>query len=402
MYHPSAVDELVSLGWELNANQHRAVHLAARYDDELDWFHQGFKSPAAAISERLQLHASTAREWIRVGHALRELTLIDDAFRNNAISYAKVRILTRWADPDLEEQLLGLAESRTANRLTTAIARVLAADGETDAERDRRLHETRSFTSYTDGDGMVILRIVLPPAMAKPIVAAVDELVDRIAKTPAFDEHSETNEPEASETEIGGADASADAPCRRSVAEHLPPTAQCGGIASLPAPSSRPTSMRTVLKSLRTRWRSDPAEDRSIPALSQQRADAFAALFLGLGVDLTTEVVIHVRGDGNTFDDGTPLTSNAVCRQLDHSFIRLLIHDAERRPINASSRRRSPTTRQKRVVMEAHNYECVDCSATDLIEFDHNPPFQQTRHTITSELEPRCALCHRARHRTAA
>lgn len=107
---------------------------------------------------------------------------------------------------------------------------------------------------------------------------------------------------------------------------------------------------------------------------------------------------MHVRGDGVTFDDGTPTTNNAVVRLLDESFVRLLIHDAERRPINASSRRRHPTTRQKRVVMETHRYECVDCQSTDLLELDHNPSFAQTRHTITHELEPRCSPCHRARH----
>jgi hypothetical protein len=48
--------------------------------------------------------------------------------------------------------------------------------------------------------------------------------------------------------------------------------------------------------------------------------------------------------------------ANAVVRQLDDSFIRLLIHDTERHPINASSRRRHPTTRQKRVVMETHRH----------------------------------------------
>ena len=121
---------------------------------------------------------------------------------------------------------------------------------------------------------------------------------------------------------------------------------------------------------------------------------------LGCDVDLTTEVVVHVRGDGTTFDDGTPTTNHAVLRQLDHAFIRVLIHDAERRPINASRRQRHATTRQKRVVMEVHGHECVDCQSTDLLELDHNPAFQQTRHTVVEELEPRCAPCHRARHLT--
>lgn len=139
----------------------------------------------------------------------------------------------------------------------------------------------------------------------------------------------------------------------------------------------------------------------TIPTLTQQRADAFTVLFLELDIALTTEVVIHVRGNGNSFDDGTPITTNAIARRLDASFVRLLIHDAERRPIKASSRRRHPTTRQNRVVMETHDHQCVDCARPDLIELDHNPAYHLTRRTITTELESRCAPCHRARHRTA-
>ena len=147
-------------------------------------------------------------------------------------------------------------------------------------------------------------------------------------------------------------------------------------------------------------WQPQADDDWTIPTLAQQRADAFMVLFLELNISLTTEVVIHVRGDGNTFDDGTPITTNAIAGQLESSFIRLMIHDSERRPINASSRRRHPTTRQQRVVMEAHDHECVDCASTDLLELDHNPPFHVTRRTITTELEPRCSPCHRARHRS--
>ena len=94
---------------------------------------------------------------------------------------------------------------------------------------------------------------------------------------------------------------------------------------------------------------------------------------------------------------GRPLSMTTVHHA--HAAINKLLHDAERRPINASSRRRHPTTRQKRVVMETHRHECVDCQSTDLLELDHNPSFEQTGRTVTHELEPRCAPCHRARHR---
>ncbi len=386
----SAGEELAALGWEINASQYRVVHLAARFDEELEWFRLGHKSASSWISWQLQIQTSTAREWIRVGHALRHLPLIDEAFAAREISYAKVRILTRWADEGNEALLLGLARERSAGRLTVAIAKVFADEGESDAERDVRLHDERSFTTWTDGDGMTVLRIVLAPSVAKPVVAAVDELVRRIAETP-LDEESAVESVVADGVDESESDPSADACDEPSVVAPSPIVTS--------VPETSPGSLPATLRDLRRRWQPDIGDDRMFPSVGQQRADAFVALFLGCDVSLTTEVVVHVRGDGITFDDGTPTTGNAVVRRLDDSFIRLLVHDAERRPINASSRRRHPTTRQQRVVMEAHGHECVDCQSTDLLELDHNPPFERTHRTVTHELEPRCAPCHRARHR---
>ena len=176
--------ELATLGRQINANQYRVVHVAARFDEELEWFRLGHRSASGWIAAQLQIQTSTAREWIRVGHALRHLPLIDAAFASQEISYAKVRIVTRWADDGNESELLELALKRSAGRLTVAIAKALADGGETEAERDVRLHDERCFTTWTDGDGMTVLRIVLAPSVAKPVVAAVDELVRRIAQTP--------------------------------------------------------------------------------------------------------------------------------------------------------------------------------------------------------------------------
>ena len=396
----SAFEQLVELGRDINANHYKAAYLAARYDTELEWFHQGLKNAALGIARELDIHTSTAREWIRVGHSLPELPLINHAFANNTISYAKVRILTRYANNDNEQQLLDLAVERTADRLTNAIARALDEDDPDDAARDQRHHQFRSFTTYTNADGMTVMRLVLPPAIAKPIVAAVNELVREIAATPY--ENDTDSEHEGTKSDLS---ASADASDRHTVADPPEPTTQSDQKASADAPCSdehKPPPLPLTLKELRQRWQPNDEDDWICPTLGQQPADAFAVLFLGLPIRLTTEVVMHIRGSGNTFDDGTPLTSNALARQLPHSFIRLLIHDTEGRPIDATNRRRYPTTRQKRVVAETHNHQCVDCGTTDLLEFDHNPPYEQTGHTITTELRPRCAPCHKARHRTAA
>ena len=388
--HTPLVEQIASLGTELNANQYKVVRLAAEYDTTLEWFHEGFKSPAVAIARALDIHDSTAREWIRVGQALDELPLIHDAFATNVLSYAKTRILTRWADSENETDLLELAYDRTANRLTTAVASYLAGD-ETDDERDQRQHENRSVTVYTDADGMVIIRAALPANIGKHVAEALNTIIQQVAATP-FDETSEeltSEEP----------DASADAFQPHSVGES---TTLSGQNASADAPADSTIGSPTMgeqIRQLKRQWQPADHDCYLMPCLAQQRADAFVLLFLGKNIELTTEVVVHVRGDGTTFDDGTPVTDNAVCKRLGLSFVRLLLHDIEGRPIDASNRRRHPTARQKRVVLEAHNHECVDCQSPDLLELDHNPPYRQTRHTVSTELEPRCAPCHRARHR---
>ncbi len=145
--------------------------------------------------------------------------------------------------------------------------------------------------------------------------------------------------------------------------------------------------------------RSSDASAGGWPSLAQQHADAVEVL-LNERMNLSPEVVVHVRGDGASMDDGTPLTDSVVERIAPDAFIRALVHDAEGRPINASWRRRHPDARQRRVAKERDRV-CVDCGRGDLLQFDHNPPFERSGRTVVDELELRCAPCHQRRHRAA-
>jgi hypothetical protein len=143
---------------------------------------------------------------------------------------------------------------------------------------------------------------------------------------------------------------------------------------------------------------SDASADASWPTVAQQRADALVDLVQCGGAGVETEVVMHVRADGCTLDDGTPIAGSLVERIAPQSFLRALIHDAEGRPINASGRQRHPTVRQRRVVRE-RDRACVDCGATEFLQYDHDPDYEQSRRTVIGELKLRCWACHRARHR---
>lgn len=133
-------------------------------------------------------------------------------------------------------------------------------------------------------------------------------------------------------------------------------------------------------------------------SLAQQRADALVEAVGGGAGEAVTEVVVHVRGDGNTLVDGTPIADHAVTEMLPEAFVSLLIHDNENRPIDASPRRRFPTRRQRRVVDEM-DAECCHpgCHATAFLQYDHIQPFAEGGPTVVANLRRLCGPHNRGR-----
>ncbi len=162
-----------------------------------------------------------------------------------------------------------------------------------------------------------------------------------------------------------------------------------------------PEAAAALIAAIEHRVRESPPRSKDAeqwPTAAQQRADAFIDIATNGGGGVSTEVILHVRGDGATMDDGTPIPITVIERIAPHAFIRAMIHDAERNPINVSSRHRHPTDRQKRVVKE-RDAVCIDCGRADLLTYDHNPDFHTSKRTVVDELELRCAPCHWERHR---
>jgi hypothetical protein len=315
-------EAVVAAGVRWSSGQHELVRLVAALDESGEWAADGAATCAHWVADALDVEVCTAREWVRIGRALADLPLVDEAFAARRLSYSKVRTITRVATPDTEAELCRLAERIPASRLACSLA-TWQARRETPEATERRHQAGRRLGWRVDIDGMVVGSYRLPPAEAAVLHSAVDAMVRNSSP-----------------------DASADA------------------------------------------W----------PSFAQQRADALVALVRGGGGTVTTEVVVHVRGDGCTFDDGTPVTHSVVERLAPAGFLRALIHDAAGRPINASWRRRHPSARQRHVVRE-RDRACVDCGSTEFLECDHDPPFEQSRRTVVDELSLRCPSCHHRRHR---
>src|SRR6478672_2367770 len=81
--------ELCELGWHCSTAQRRLVQLAAEFADGDTWLIDGSPHAANWIAGALDVEVCTAREWIRIGRALRRLAKVDAAFAGRELSYSK-------------------------------------------------------------------------------------------------------------------------------------------------------------------------------------------------------------------------------------------------------------------------------------------------------------------------
>src|SRR5690606_17122969 len=109
--------ELATLTAHLDAATHRQLTLIRIIDVSERWAKQGAKSCAHWLSWRVGIALGAAREKVRVARRLGGLEKIDDALRRGALSYSKVRAMTRVATPANEEKLLNIALETTAAQL---------------------------------------------------------------------------------------------------------------------------------------------------------------------------------------------------------------------------------------------------------------------------------------------
>src|SRR5438093_12794591 len=88
-----------------------AAECAAGLDDIVEfeasgeWQADGATSMSAWLAGRFQMARGTAREWVRVAHAVQQLPAIRAAFACGELSFDQLKLLTRFVSPD-EDKLL--------------------------------------------------------------------------------------------------------------------------------------------------------------------------------------------------------------------------------------------------------------------------------------------------------
>jgi Domain of unknown function (DUF222)/HNH endonuclease len=163
-------DELATLASHIYAGTCRWLELVGELDRRGDWEESGCGSCAEWLAWRCALLPRAAREHVRVARRLPELPLVRAAFARGELSYSKVRALTRIAEPESEQELLGLAQALTAAQLERAVRafrRVTTADAN-DLQADAYV------SAYWDEDGSLVIHGRLAPEEGAMFLRALE------------------------------------------------------------------------------------------------------------------------------------------------------------------------------------------------------------------------------------
>lgn len=178
-------DEIAELAAHIHAATYRLLCLIRRFDEAGGWVQTGARSCAHWLSWRIGVGPVTAREKVRVAHALGKLPRLSKALSRGEISYSKVRAVTRVATPQNEETLLTYARCGTAAQLERIVRHYRGVLRAQAIERDSDRHQQRSLRTWVDDDGMVVIEGRLPPELGAVVLTALQRAEAELAQRSA-------------------------------------------------------------------------------------------------------------------------------------------------------------------------------------------------------------------------
>ena len=179
------IDELdraiAGLAADINAATYELLVLVRQFDERGGWLKWGFESCSDWLHWRCDISLVTAREKVRVAHALKALPVIAGAFASGVLSYSKARSLTRVARRDNERDLVDFAQRTTAARVEER-CRELRCGSAASLDEAGRAHASRSLRIHRDpARGVMTFTIELPFETGELLDKAIDHARDSIA-----------------------------------------------------------------------------------------------------------------------------------------------------------------------------------------------------------------------------
>ncbi len=170
-------DEIVALCGHLHGGECRLIELIRRLESLKPWNGE-VPSCAHWLNVRCGLDLVTAREKVRIAHALDDLPLIREAFRAGDLSYSKVRAITRIAEWDTEAELVELAKSTTAEHVAKLVRARRQADQLSAPGAALNAWTHRYLDCHSAADGSVVFEGRLPAEQGALLLQALDRAVE--------------------------------------------------------------------------------------------------------------------------------------------------------------------------------------------------------------------------------
>ncbi len=255
------------------------LQLIAEFDRREGWAGVGIRSCAHWIAWTCSMATGTAREHVRVAHALQDLPLVSAEMAAGRLSYAKIREITRVVDRVDEATLVELARTATASQLARTVRGFRQSDGARAGQEQRRRAMWR-----VDDDGSVVLSARLPAEEGAAVIAALEAARDDLIRLSGRDPGSRAGDCSTSDqdTRDQSNDGGDDPTGNRPGAEHATRYGDHNGTVvetheSAPEPAPAPVDPADMLLQWARGYLSAAPQDRS-------------------GEDRTT-VVIHVNAE---------------------------------------------------------------------------------------------------------
>lgn len=171
--------EITELCSYIYAAEYRLLTLIREFDENEYWAEQGLCSCAHWLNFKCGIGMNAAREKVRVAHALADLPKISEKFEAGALSFSKVRAVTRIADASNEEYLLMMAEHGTAHHVEKLVSKYRTAKRLQDAEIANEQYNSREVTHHYDHDGCLVIKARVPAEQGALIVKALEMAMDK-------------------------------------------------------------------------------------------------------------------------------------------------------------------------------------------------------------------------------
>ena len=177
-----SIDELdtaiVSCAARINAATYEWLLLVRQFDERAGFLRWGLDNGGEWLAWRCDLSLITAKEKLRVAHALKILPAIAASFSQGELSYTKVRELTRVATPDNEQNLLDFALRTTATNVAQRCQELRMGD-ESSIDAAARAFANRSLRIRRDPHrGTMMVSVELPMESGELLEKALDKARD--------------------------------------------------------------------------------------------------------------------------------------------------------------------------------------------------------------------------------